>query len=467
MFRKWITVVLCLMLSVMLPVAALADTQHTFSVVPGEALGSQQAVTDLLDVLALRVTEGENSGALSVLLNDQQIVTLGLKADETGLYAGSELLGDDVFYVTWEDGFACLSELLAATLAESGVDEAMLQELDAGLAEVKTGILAAVQKVPEQPAAPALMEENLKTVEAMFPNDPAMVEYIKGLYDTMTIEEGAFTAEDRDAADQKYRLVMDEADLTGVCETQYMKNILRETIAMEMPEASQDEVDSALESTLAEMKTFCEEIDFEMIVEMYTLDAGSTLVGLDMIINMNAEAAGQGTAQMAGLYKRLTGETGVSHKADAAMAAEGEKMEFVFELQQGVDGASEGLLGMLAGGEEVVVLFTAEGKPEERLKRSFELYLRSGATAILEPSAGARPVLGVRMVTEPAPAETLDALENARGETSVNVLGLSEVQLKELTNQISLNATQILYTALGQLPTSVLQLLMGSGIAGQ
>ena len=465
MFRKWISVVLCLILSFVLPLIALADTQHTFSVVPGELLSSQQAMADLMNALSLRVIDGENSSALSVLLNDQQIVSLGLKADTEGLYAGSELLGDDVLYVTWDDGFAFLNAFAVATMAESGVDETMLEQLETGLGEIKNGIvnaLAADQNGFTQLTIPASMEENLQMIERMFPDDPAMVDYIKGLYDSMLIEDGAFTAENRDAADQKYRMVMDETDLIAVCDTQYMKNIMREALAMEMTEATEAELESAVEETVTELKKLYEESGFEMIMEMYTQDAGQTLVGMEMIITMNAEAADQGTVQMAGRYARLTTETGVSHKADAETTAEGETIEFSFDLQQNNSGVSEGMLGMLADGEEILVLYKAEEKPVDRCERSFDLYLRSGATAILEPSASARPVLGLKAVTEPASADALATLEKADAATSVNVLKLSEQQLNELVNQISLNATQILYTALGQLPTSVLQLLMDS-----
>ena len=470
MFRKWMTVFLCLMLSVMLPVTALADTQHTISVVPGALLADQTAVADLLDGLALRVTEGESSGALTVLLNNQPMVTLGLKADETGLYASSELLGDGVFYAPWDDCFAFLSDVLVAPMGEIGMDEAILQEMETAFAEAQNVIADALAAGPEaavKPVAPAAMEESLKQVEAMFPDDPAMMDYVKGVYENITIEAGNFADENRDTADQKYRMAMDETDLVVLCETQYMKRALREALAVEMAGASEAELDSAVENALAEVKKFYEESGFEMVVEMYTLNAGQTLAGLDMIVNMNAEAAEQGAVQMAGQYDRLTEETGVSYKADAAIAAEGETVKFAFELQQADNGISEGMLGLLTDGEEAVILYRSEKKAEETYEHSFDLYLRSGATAILEPAASARPVIGLKMRTEPASAETLAALENAAAETSVDVFKLSEKQLKELTNQITLNATQLLYTALGQLPTSVLQLMMDSGMMGR
>ena len=70
MFRKWLTILVALMMMAM-PFGAMADTQHTLSIVPGDVMASEQAVVDLLNVLDLRLTTGEKSGALTVLLNDQ------------------------------------------------------------------------------------------------------------------------------------------------------------------------------------------------------------------------------------------------------------------------------------------------------------------------------------------------------------------------------------------------------------
>ena len=38
MIRKWMTLLLSLLLAVTVPLSALADTQHTLSIVPGELL---------------------------------------------------------------------------------------------------------------------------------------------------------------------------------------------------------------------------------------------------------------------------------------------------------------------------------------------------------------------------------------------------------------------------------------------
>ena len=53
MIRKWMTTLLALLLAVMLPVCAMADKQHTLTIIPGDDLRSIQEVAELSDVLSL------------------------------------------------------------------------------------------------------------------------------------------------------------------------------------------------------------------------------------------------------------------------------------------------------------------------------------------------------------------------------------------------------------------------------
>ncbi len=471
MIRKWMTLLLSLLLAVTVPLSALADTQHTLSIVPGELLASEEAVADLLKVLDLRVTEGERSGALTVLMNDQPMVTVGLTADTTGLYAASEVLGTDVLYVTWDDAFAMLTDLMKANLAEAGMDANAVQALENSMAEAKNSIVEAVgsgvQATP-QVSSPATLEESLAIVEQMFPDDPEMVNYIKGLYEDVTIEDGSFADENRDTADQKWRMTMDEADLIAVCDTAYMRNMILETMASQEAEASEADLNKAADEVIAEVKKLYEESGFEMIMEMYTLDAGQTLVGVDMIMNMSLDATEvegeelQTAVQMAAEYDRLTDDEGVSHKANAAMAVDSQVVEVDFDLYRANSGKSEGMLGMLADGEEIIITYEAENTAADSRVRGVALFTRSGATAILEPSAADRPLISFVINSEPASEETLAALESATAENSVNVLKLSDAEMQTLGNTVMTNGMQLLYTALGQLPTSTLNLLMSS-----
>lgn len=471
MIRKWMSVMLSVLLAFALPVCALADTQHTLSVVPGDLLASEEAIADLLDALGLRVIEGEKSGALSILLNDESLVTLGLTADTTGLYASSQVLGENVLYVTWDDAFAVIGDLVQSTLQESGADEASLQAIEDSLNEAKNSIvssIAAGAAVSPQTLTSANMEQSVQMMAEMFPNDPEMVKYIKGLYEGMTIENGSFAAENRDTADQKYRMTMDEVDLAAICDTAYMKNTLIESLALENPDASADELNKAADELMQEIRQLYEESGFEMIMDVYTLDAGQTLVGVDMIMNMSLDATEtegeklKTSMQMAATYDRLTDAEGVSHKADAAMAVDSSVVEVSFDLYRANNGESNGMAGLLAEGEELVVLYDAENIAADTRVRKVDLYMRSGASTILEPAASDRPVFGLVITTEPAPEDVLAALENATVHNSVNVLKLSDAEMQTLVNQISNNAMQVFYTALGQLPTSTLTLLMGS-----
>ena len=244
MIRKWMSLFLAVIMAFAMPMSAFADVQHTLAVKPGELLQSEEAIADLLEVLKLRLTLGEESGALTVLLDDSNVVTLGLTADATGLYAGSNLFGADILYITWDDIFALIGDVLIESMAEAGAEEEVLQQLRAGFEEAKKEIIAAAGGMMSAPQteATASLEESLKAAEELFPDDPAMVAFIMKLYEDMVIETGSFADEARDTADQKHRLTMDEENLLALCETAYMKNAITKALAAEMPEASEAEL---------------------------------------------------------------------------------------------------------------------------------------------------------------------------------------------------------------------------------
>lgn len=465
MIRKWMSILVSLLLAIALPMSALADTQHTLSIVPGEMLASEEGIADLLNVLALRFTQGNKSGALTVLLNDQPMVTVGLSADTTGLYASSEMLGADVLYVTWDDAFALMSDLMQASMAEAGADKEAVEAMQTSLAQAKNSIINTIEAgVATAPKAsmPASMEESLKTIEKMFPDDPEMVKYIQGLYEDITVEDGSFASEKRDTADQKYVMTMDEKDLLAICETNYMKTVMTQALAAENTEVTEED----LASLMDEVKKLYEESGFKMVMEMYTKDAGQTLVGMDMNTGMSIKEDDVSTdVTMTAVYDRLTGESGVSHKASAQMKVDDEAAKFEFTLDAAHNGESTGLFGMLVDEQEIVILYNAKNTAENVRERKADLYVRSDATAILQPSASDRPVIGVVVTTEPASADTLAALEKATADNSVNVLKLSDEEMQTLANQISTNAMQVFYSALSQLPTTTLNLLMGNEAA--
>ena len=116
MIRKLITTILCLTLAAALPLAALADTQHTLEIVPGDEIAALSPAGDFCEALGLTFTRGEKSAALTLSISDTPIATVALGVDMDALYVQSSLLGDDVFYVGWEDGFDFLEDLFKAAL---------------------------------------------------------------------------------------------------------------------------------------------------------------------------------------------------------------------------------------------------------------------------------------------------------------------------------------------------------------
>lgn len=129
MTRKLITTLLCLVLAVALPLAALADTRHTLTLIPGDDLSAVPAIADLCDALSFDPDQGREVGrGLRFPVGGEDIGHRCAGRGQTRLYVQSTLLGDDVYYVNWDDGFAYVSNLVMEIAEASGM------ETDAGMA---------------------------------------------------------------------------------------------------------------------------------------------------------------------------------------------------------------------------------------------------------------------------------------------------------------------------------------------
>ena len=461
MVCRYLKMLLCLLLAVMLPVCALADVQHTLKILPGAELGADSAVADLLNVLSLRLTKGSRSGALTIALEDEAIATAALTADATGLYVHSNLLSDDVLYVTWDDGFAYLSEMLKAYLRANGMPESELASLDGALTEVKHSIVAAIgsgmvsvpTSVPQVDAA---------VIEQVIQNDPDMQAYVDAMHEKFTVENGSFTAEGRDAADAKYTLTMDEEDLLKLCDTEYMRSLMREFAAVSDAQLQGDALEKAADELLEQVRELYRGSGYKMALELYTLSEGAELVGAELTMSMKLTVEDEShDLAMEAAYGRFTDESGVAYKADMDMQMNGSSaMQTAFELHRGVDEVSVGSFAVLAEGEEVTVQYRAENTKPDVRRRSIALYLRSGATAIIPPAFSDRPLLTFEVTTSPADPSVLAAVEKADAHNSVNVMKLSDEEMQALGTGITTRAMQALYSALAKLPTSSLKLAM-------
>lgn len=464
MIRKLGTVLLSLLLAVMLPLTALADTQHTLTILPGEDLSDIPGVADLFDVLSMTATSGEKSGAFTLTLDDTDIATVALGADTTALYIHSNLISDDVLYVTWDDAFAFLLSSLEQSAAE--MDDQSRKMLETSMEQYKVALLSGLNGAQNASSfSPTTREEAMKMVAEMFGDDPKMVEYVEGIYDKMVVEDGDFQDDERDPADQKYTLTMGKEDLLKICDTNYMRDMATNAISAEDASLSDEEIAKQADEMIAEVRKMYSEGDFQMDMIMYTSDAGQTLTGIEMGMNMKMAADDESVDMTMNInYDRLTSEAGVSHKGDMNLCVDDDDViQLLLDLNKGSDGITTGLAGMVVDGESVTVTLNAKPLDANTRERVAAIYLRENATAVIAPAASERPIISFKLTSGSASGEKLSLIEKATPENSVNVMKLSAEEMEALVADVSGRSMQAVYTAMSKLPASVLNMLFSTG----
>ena len=71
--NKLLAVLLALLLCAMLPLSAMAATEYSFQLIPGDDMASVDAIKDLFDVLTVRFLKGEGSGMLTLSLSGEDV----------------------------------------------------------------------------------------------------------------------------------------------------------------------------------------------------------------------------------------------------------------------------------------------------------------------------------------------------------------------------------------------------------
>lgn len=472
MIRKLITTLLCLLLTAALPLAALADTQHELEIIPGDAIAALPPASDFCEALGLTFTRGEKSAAFTLNISDTQIATVALGADMDGLYVQSSLLGDDVFYVDWDEGFDFLEDLFKAALegqaAAQGteVDEAAIEAVEQMLEAYKQQIMLAVAAGADGMTRGMISvdtpEEMMEKIGKIFDDDDGMLDFYAGLLEKITFEEGEFKDDERDTATSHMSMTLTGEDMAGVCDTQYMRNAMEMALKAENPTLEGEALDAMVEEALEEARKVYEDGNISIVLNVYAADGGETIVGMDM--GMAMSVAGEKPAQ-AGFnmnYDRLTGEDGVNHRADVSITADGEELgQIAFQLDRGTDGVSEGFLAMLVQSQQITFVYHGHNEEDQRL-RTLDIYARDKATAIIEPAASDRPVIGFRLTSGQVESSVLDQIDDATPDTAINALNLSAKDLEALVTEIQARVTQAVFSAVANLPESVSQLFAGT-----
>ena len=472
MIRKLITTLLCLLLTAALPLAALADTQHELEIIPGDAIAALSPAGDFCEALGLTFTRGEKSAALTLSISDTPIATVALGVDMDALYVQSSLLGDDVFYVGWEDGFDFLENLFKAALegqAAAGgteVDEAAIEAVEQMLEAYKQQIMLAVAAGADGMTRGMISvdtpEEIMEKIGKIFDDDDGMLDFYAGLLEKITFEEGEFKDDERDTATSHMSMTLTGADIAGICDTKYMRSTLEMALKSEDPTLEGEALDAMVEEALEEARKVYEDGDISIVLNVYAADGGETIVGMDMGMEMSITGEEPEQVGFNMNYDRLTGENGENHRADLSITADGEELgQIAFQLDRGTDGVSEGLLAMLVQSQQITFVYHGHNEEDQRL-RTLDIYARDKATAIIEPAASDRPVIGFSLTSGQVENSVLDQIDDATPDTAVDILKLSAQERKTLAADIQTRVIQAVFTAVANLPESVSQLFAGT-----
>lgn len=485
--NKLLAVLLALLLCAMLPLSAMAATEYSFQLIPGDDMASVDAIKDLFDVLTVRFLKGEGSGMLTLSLSGEDVFSAATRMTGDGLYLDSAILGDKPVYASAEDIGQVLTQLATA---DESADEEIVSQIKPMIAQLfsQAGMMSelkgmALTDPSVTPPAELKSDELREQLQKLYGDDPAMLDYVLGVLDRAEITEGSFTSDAHDPATQSIKITLTKDDMAKLQGSSTVRKALTQTGAVTEEEAA------------AELKKAMDNMEkMDVLMTLYADD--SHLVALEMTMDsaMNVTdddgETERESVQMTAAYNRLTKDGVVNHSATMMLGEDGETeadLAFVLTEEDGsytLDGAmnevddgkekpiltvkgvlnsadskADGWLAMLA--DENQITFTYSGSTEgDQTERLVSLYARDNAVAITELAASERPLFSLRVTTsENADDNALKAIESATAENAVQPLQMSDDELTEYLTSISTNATQVLYTVLSKLPSSVIELL--------
>lgn len=487
MIRKILASVLCLMLALALPLGALAATDVTVRLIPGDELTQQEpTVGAAFNSLFVHVV-GADEGATVALESDKgEIVSAALAGNENGIYVSSPLLGDRTLYFTMED----LQNFMVETMKQQGAGEEEIAQIQQMFAQMSA-----------QPAAVALESQDM---EAMM-NDPALMQLITGMADKIVITEGEFTDAAHDPATTQTVVTLTGEDLAPVFDmvfdTQMFKDMytdLAKTSGME-PEAvlkmikdmiSQLDVKYVMtvltnEDDLCAMQmdvtvvgdgtfevpgengsatTESFYIDTTMDLDVNALTKAEDVVNVNITCNMTDKGDAEGDLEKASFVADIVADDNADTVTFVgSMTVEGsenEKLDFQGAFAEGEDDSLNGWIAILAENNQIT--FQIQAKEEADVTNVLvSLLVRENATAIVEPTWSDKPLFSVAVqVKEVETPAALTALASATPETSLQLLKMTEAELESELEAISGDAISALMAGLSNLPAELLSLMM-------
>ena len=320
---KLLAVLLALLLCAMLPLSALAATEYSVQLIPGDDMASVPAVKDLCDALTLRLLQGENSGMLTLNLSGEDVFSAAARVTGDGLYLDSAILGDKPVYASAEDIGQVLTQLASA---EEGMTQETLNQIkpmiahlfsQAGMMSELKGMALADPSVT--PPAELKSDELREQLQKLYGDDPAMLDYVLGILDRAEITEGSFTSDAHDPATQSIKITLTKDDVAKLQSSSTVQKILTNSDSMTGEEAA------------AELKKAMDNMEkMDVVMTLYADD--SHLVALEMTMDSAMTVTDDDgetereSVQMTAAYNRLTKDGVVNHSATMMLGEDGKEV---------------------------------------------------------------------------------------------------------------------------------------------
>ncbi len=482
MFRKILASILCLMMLVAMPLSSLAATDVSIRLVPGEDLTAQvPQLGTILNALNFRVIFDEEAGQFALESEKGEILSAALRGSEDGFYVASPFLGDRVLYFTPED----IAKLMEEMMRQGGADEETIAQFQQSMQQGLSGSTTNTAAFGANP------EEVL--------TDPAMLQFMENIMNKISIEEGQYTDAAFNPATTKTTISMTGEDILPMLDSQTMKDAYanaaeaagmsgEELLAQVKDLFSQIEMtidvvvytdeddlcamqmdmlmkgDVTLETTVnGKTVTETDSIDMTMDMDVNVLDVGDDQENINLVVNMKSLKPEEENLS-------FTADIRVNDDADTVafmgkvVADEETALEFQGIFTQGEDDSVKGWVALLAEGTQVTFTVDASKKAENLYAAMLSLYVREDASAIVEPSWSDKALFSfaVEANTDAELPALVEKLKNATPETSLRLTSLSEDELQNELQAIALDANSALLTGLGNLPTELLGLLLGT-----
>lgn len=292
--KRALGLLLCVLLSLSLPLSALAQSAgpswldwawghgrqivSTVTVSPGEGLSQVPALADLCEALSVEII-GQKGGfaTLSVLASGQEALSCALRTEEAGVYAQSQAVSDDILFFVWED-----MEKGLRKLQDQGVEMNLLLSSFDSLRDLLLGNL------PYDFIAPPKFnqEEWEKYLVQIYGDDEAAIQRSHDFWDRVVRTQGDFTGPDHDPATEKIEMLFTEKDILFAIHTSAATKNLKAEYAAFDPSLTEEQLNAEVEEFIAHTQEAFEKTAIRIPITLLT--SGEDVVSLSMPITLTA-----------------------------------------------------------------------------------------------------------------------------------------------------------------------------------